>query len=92
VQRLNISGAIPPLPHMHLWVYTETTIPLLNVGAQRLKLMLFIVEVPAYNPGVGDNIMTEDFQGFLQYLYLNAASVTYKRKSENKVPYFIATK
>lgn len=55
--------------------YTGTTVPLLNVGAQRLKLMLFIVKVPAYNPGVGHIIMTEDFQGFLQYLYLNAVSV-----------------
>jgi hypothetical protein len=54
--------------------YTGTTIPLLNVGAQQLKRMLFTVKVPAYNTGVGHIIMTEDFQCFLQYLYLNAVS------------------
>jgi hypothetical protein len=61
-------------PSRAFMMYTETTIPLLNVGAQRLKLMLFIVKVPAC-PGVGHIIMTEDFQGFLRYLYLNAVSV-----------------
>ena len=55
--------------------YTETTTHLLNVGAQRLNLILFIVKVPAYNPGVGHVLITEDFQGFLQYLYLTALSV-----------------
>lgn len=54
-------------------MFTGATITLLNTGAQGLKL--FIVKVPAYNPGVGHIIMTEGFQGFLQYLYLNAVSV-----------------
>jgi len=33
-------------------------------------------ESPAYNPGVGHIIMSEDLQVFLQYLYLNAVTVS----------------
>jgi len=55
-------------PSRALMMRKGATGPLLNAGTQRLKLMIFIVKVPV------PIIMTEDYQCFLQYFYLNAVS------------------